>query len=304
MKMKLSLKTKIAGGCVLAATGLLLAAVNYIDIHRTIKFDYSRQTEMCRSLSGLRQDMAARAEAQEIATVISRIDQISLSSYSEIQEARGLVDHASFEVREYLDESQLLEAEQEYLELEQQRQDLLNEAKADDDIDAILEYAVYDVQTSGNEYLDTLVQEFIEKATQEDMSRSEKLKACYIYMVTNYEYGYNYNYSYGNSTKSIAWATAFLRDGYGACNNWSSAFLYIAKALGYDVSLSYGSTANSRGGSYEHYWPVFHIDGADYVFDPQVERDIMRKSGVIRFMRYGLDESEASAKYFYSSTVQ
>lgn len=303
-KMKITFKKKITASVAMVAIGALLVVTNYINLSRPIKIDYSQQVEMNSSMPGLQQDLLARAEAQEVATVIGRISNISLSSYQEIQEARELFEQASGSAKAYIDEKQLLEVEIAYAELEQQRADLLAEAIVDGDIYGVLEYASYDVQYSGNEYLDSLVQDLIDKATDENMSRSEKLKACYDYMVLNYEYGYNYNYSYGNGPKSVAWATAFLRDGYGACNNWSSAFLYVARALGYDVDLYYGSTANSRGGSYEHYWPVFHMDGTDYIFDPQVEHDITKKTGVIRYMRFGLTGSQASAKYFFSQVIQ
>jgi transglutaminase-like putative cysteine protease len=166
-----------------------------------------------------------------------------------------------------------------------------------------LDYAPCTIQNSGDSYLDTLVQEFIQSATTEGMSRSEQVQACYDYMVANYSYGSNSNYNYADSRHSVAWATAFLRDGYGTCNEWSSAFVYILRALGYDTDLYYGATAASGGGSAEHYWPVVHIDGVDYVFDPQVEGDLTRKSGVNAHKRFGLYGSSANAKYYFSQIV-
>lgn len=302
--MKISLKKGIAAGMVVAAAGALLAITSYTDTHRILEIEDSSPVTMNASLLAVEEDMEARMEAQEVAIVINKIDTITLASFYELQEARELYEGASKGARAYIDETQLLEAEQLYAELESMRERLLAEAQEEYDIYGILEYASCDVQTSGNEYLDTLVQEFIQKATTADMNRSEQLKACYDYMVWNYDYAYNYNYDYSSGKKSIAWATAFLRDGYGACNNWSSAFMYVARALGYEVDLYYGSTATSRNGNVEHYWPVFRIDGTEYVFDPQVEGDITRRTGVISNKRFGLTGSAADEKYFFSRIVQ
>lgn len=302
--MKISLKTGIAAGVVLAATGVLVAVTSYTDKHRILEVEENVPVAMSSSLLAIESDMEARVEAQEVAIVINKIDTVTLASYYELQEARELYESVSQGARAYIDPTQLLEAEQLYAELESKREGLLAEAQACNDIYGVLEYAACDVQTSGNEYLDTLVQEFIQNAVTEDMSRSEQLKACYDYMVWNYDYAYNYNYDYSSGKKSIAWATAFLRDGYGACNNWSSAFMYIARALGYEVDLYYGSTATSRNGSVEHYWPVIRIEGTEYLFDPQVEGDITRSTGVISNKRFGLTGSIVSEKYFFSQIVQ
>lgn len=302
--MKILLKKGIAAGMVVVATGALLAITSYTDTHRILEIEGTSPAAMSTSLIAVGEDMEARVEAQEVAIVINKINTVTLASYDELQEARELYEGASEGARAYIDETQLLEAEQLYADLENKREGLLAEAQEKNDIYGVLEYAPCNIKNSGNEYLDTLVQEFIQKATTPDMSRSEQLKACYDYMVWNYEYDYNYNYDYSSGKKSIAWATAFLRDGYGACNNWSSAFMYVARALGYEVDLYYGSTATSRNGNVEHYWPVIRIDGTEYVFDPQVEGDITRRTGVISNKRFGLTGSIVNEKYFFSQIVQ
>lgn len=302
--MKNSLKKGISAGVVVAATGALVAITSYMDTHRILEAAGTVPVTMSPSLFAVGEDMEARMEAQEVAIVINKLDTITLASYYELQEARELYESVSKGARVYIDESQLLEAEQLYAELESKREGLLAEAQANNDIYGVLEYASYNVQSSGNEYLDTLVQEFIQKATTSDMSRSEQLKACYDYMVWNYDYDDNYNYNYSSGKKSIAWATAFLRDGYGTCNHWSSAFMYVARALGYEADLYYGSTATSRNGNVEHYWPVIHANGTEYVFDPQVEGDITKRTGVISNKRFGLTGSTANEKYFFSQIVQ
>lgn len=304
MDMKISLRTGIAAGVVVAATGVLLAITSYMDNHRVFEMTCNEPAVMCDSLTAVKKDMIVRIEAEEVATVIGRIDTISLSSYYELQEARALYESASNAARAYIDETQLVEAEKAYAELERQRTGLLSDAISRGDLNGMLDYAACNIQYSGDDNLDCLVQELIQNAVTPEMSRSEQLRACYDYMIRNYDYAYNYNYSYGNGKKSAAWATAFLRDGYGACNNWSAAFMYVARALGYEVDLYYGSTATSRGGSVEHYWPVIRIEDMEYVFDPQVESDITRRTGVIAYKRFGLSESVADGKYFFQKIVE
>lgn len=301
--MKISFRTQIATGVLLTVTGVLVGISTYIDTHRVLAVEGVIPVEMNQSLTTVEEDMVARAEAQEVATVIDRIDNVSLASYYEIQEARSLYDHASNDARMYIDEQQLVEAEQTYAELEQERELLFAEAQESGDLNGMLDYAPCNVQYSEDVYLNTLVQELIQKATTDDMSRSQQLRACYCYMVEHYDYAYNYNYSYGNAPKSVAWATALLRDGYGACNNWSSAFMYVARALGYDCDLCYGSTASSRGGSVEHYWTVISMGEGEYIFDPQVERDMTRRSGVVGYKRFGITGSVADAKYYFLKIV-
>lgn len=294
----------IAAGIALAASLLLAAAAETSVRHQQLTVSMELPIGMDTSLTGVEADMAARMEAQEVTAAIEKLDVVSLSGYYEIQEARELYENASDEARNYIDQAQLIEAEQEYAQLEELQEQLLAEAEAAGDLYGILDYAPCQVQGSQDTYLDTLVQELIRQATTEDMSRSQKLKACYTYMVENYAYGYNYNYSYGGGSQSVAWATAFLRDGYGACNNWSSAFVYVARALGYEADLYYGGTAASGGGSTEHYWPVIRIDGREYIFDPQVEKDMFRRTGVVSYKRFGLTGTIAESKYYFLRVIE
>lgn len=302
--MKISLKTGAGAGMMLAMAASLVLITDYTDRHEQIQIETVETVAMSTSMEQIETEIAARIEAEEVSAVIARLDTVSLSSHNEILAARQLYENTSGDARAYINEQDLLDAESAYAQLEQDRAARLTEAIAGGDVMQVLEYADVQVQGSGDAYLDSLVQDFIAKATTDDMSRSEQLKACYDYMVANYSYGYNYNCNYGSGKKSVAWAAAFLRDGYGACNNWSSAFTYIARALGYDCRLCYGSTASSRGGSVEHYWPSIAVEGTEFIFDPQVEGDMTRRSGVNRHKRFGLTGAAASAKYYFSTTTE
>ncbi len=290
-----------AGVLFTAGAGLALGT-NYATVHRPVTAEVTAPETMARA-SFLREDFKAREEAAGLEAAIEKLDTISLTSHDELAALRESYDRASDATKTYVDEKELLRAEEAYAKLESEREDLLAEAFSSYDMIAILDYAECDIQTSGDADLDRMVQELIDNATTDDMSRGEKLTACYDYMVATYDYGYNYNYSYAGASKTIPWAKALLRDGYGACNNWSSAFAWIARALGYEVRVCYGSTASSGGGGVEHYWPILTVDGHDFVFDPQVERDMTRRSGSNNHMRYGMDESSAAEKYFFGQWI-
>lgn len=299
-KMKRIMQKGIAAGALVTAAGILAIATGCIEQYRTIVVKTDVSPAMCQVETALEADLTAKQEAQEVVSVIQNMRTISLASYGELQNARTLYNSVSSKAQEYIDEAQLLEAEAVYAELEAEREVMLLQAEENGRLDEILEYAPCQIQTSGDETLDTLVQELIQNAVTEDMTRSEQLKACYTYMVEHYTYGFNYNYRQGN-VKSIAWATVLLRDGYGACNNWSAAFMYVARALGYEADLYYGATAAAGGGTTEHYWPVIRIHGTEYVFDPQVEADMTRRSGIVAYKRYGIVDS---GKYYYQKTVE
>lgn len=293
----------IAAGCLILINTGLVKVADYVEEHRILDAVYEEPVIMTSNMDGLKADFAAREEASQVMLAIDSLDRISLTSYDEIQAVRELYDGASVDARSYIDEEQLLAAEDEYYQLENDREYLFETAAANNDLAGVLDYAPCNVTYSGNEVLDQLVQDYIAKATEPGMTRSEQVAACYDYMVANYSYEYNYNYSYTDK-KSIVWAIAFLRDGYGTCNNWNSAFMYIMRALGYEADLCYGSTASSRGGGVEHYWPVITIEGRQYVFDPQVEGDMTRRSGYNSHARYGLPGFDGNGKYYFSVYVE
>ena len=192
--MKISLKTGVSAGVMLALAASLITITDYTVKHEQIRIQTTETAVMSNaSMEEIGNEITARIEAEEISAVIAKLDTVSLSSYNEIQEARQLYENASGDARSYINEQGLLDAESTYAQLEQDRTAKLTGAIAGGDVMQVLEYADTQIQGSGDAYLDSLVQEFIGKAVTDDMSRSEQLQACYDYMVANYSYGYNYN---------------------------------------------------------------------------------------------------------------
>ena len=99
MKVLNKIKGRMAAGAMLVATGVLLTVTGYTDVHRQQEVVQTPRAEMNASLVAVETDLVHHMEAQEIDTVISGLDTVSLSIYYEIQEARALVDGASGEVR-------------------------------------------------------------------------------------------------------------------------------------------------------------------------------------------------------------
>ena len=121
MKVLNKFKGRMAAGAMLVATGVLLTVTGYTDVHRQQEVVQTPRAEMNASLVAVETDLVHHMEAQEIDTVISGLDTVSLSSYYEIQEARALVDGASGEARAYIDEEKLVAAEAAYARLNDER---------------------------------------------------------------------------------------------------------------------------------------------------------------------------------------
>ncbi len=132
---------------------------------------------------------------------------------------------------------------------------------------------------SGYEELDTLVSELIASVTTEDMNNYNKVWACYEYLIDNITYSRGmeaHTGEYSASDKSVTptevlWATDLLNSGQGCCYNYSAAFMYIMRALGYDAHLVSGNVPKYGGGVTPHCWLYVNLRGQQYTFDPDLD---------------------------------
>lgn len=133
---------------------------------------------------------------------------------------------------------------------------------------------------SGYPELDTLVNDLIAKVVTDDMNNYQKVWALYEWMIDNITYSRGmdantgaYSSSDPNTTpKEVLWATDLLNAGQGCCYNYSSAFMYILRALGYDAHLVSGSVPKYGGGETPHCWLYVNLDnGQQYTFDPDLD---------------------------------
>lgn len=131
--------------------------------------------------------------------------------------------------------------------------------------------------TSGDEELDACVQAVYDECTTEDMTQLEKLRACYDYVR-----GFRYlgrNSPLSNSVKTIpydlakGYALKIFQTGKGDCYNFTAAFLFLARGLGYDAEAIVGYCGYMWARSaIAHGWVTITMDdGNVYLFDPQIE---------------------------------
>lgn len=132
------------------------------------------------------------------------------------------------------------------------------------------------------QYLDTLLDDVI----SDDMTHYQKVRSCYDYLVSNTRYGSHMRYSgtqIGNVTAQQIINRYGTVEGYGAivlgsqvgyCNAYASAFILMARNLGFDASLVKGATKGAGGYYVPHQWAEININGTRYVFDPQLEQNL------------------------------
>ena len=135
--------------------------------------------------------------------------------------------------------------------------------------------------TSGYSELDALVSNFLnnELALTDDMSPYQKVWACYEFFIKRIVYNRGMNANAGQYSSSdpattpeeVLWATDLLNTYQGCCYNYSSAFVYIMRALGYDAHLLSGQVSSYGGGTTPHCWLYVNLGGTAYTFDPDVD---------------------------------
>ena len=102
---------------------------------------------------------------------------------------------------------------------------------------------------SGCDELDRLIDELFAKILKEDMGKYTKVWTCYEYLVDNITYSRGMDANTGaysesdpaTTRKEALWATDLLNSGQGCCYNYSAAFAYIMRAIGYDARLVSGN---------------------------------------------------------------
>lgn len=134
--------------------------------------------------------------------------------------------------------------------------------------------------------LDTYLDELMPTLIDDEMAPYEQLAACYDYLVDNVRYGShmrNLGATIGDVSCQSIYSSYGAVEGFGAvalsakvglCNAYASAFILMARKVGYDAYLVTGSTKSGGGGYAYHEWAEIDIDGTVYVFDPQLEQDL------------------------------
>jgi len=155
-----------------------------------------------------------------------------------------------------------------------------------------------------NELLDDIMAQLID----EEMDYFEQLKACYDYVVENTRYGSHLSHldaRVGDTTCRAIYRQYGEVEGFGAvalaanvgmCNAYASAFIMMARKIGYDAYLVRGSTKSGGGGYAYHEWCEIDIDGTRYVFDPQLDQSLAR-AGLKKYMVFGVTYDQIPGRY-------
>ncbi len=153
---------------------------------------------------------------------------------------------------------------------------------------------------SGYPELDSLVNDLIARITTSDMNNYQKVWALYEYFIDNITYSRGMDAHTGEysssdkatTPKEVLWATDLLNSGQGCCYNYSSAFMYIMRALGYDAHLVSGNVPKYGGGVTPHCWLYVNLSGGKYTFDPDLDMNFYTRD-----LRNGV-ENPARDRYF------
>ena len=138
--------------------------------------------------------------------------------------------------------------------------------------------------TSGYEELDRLIEDFMtmlknDGTIWDDMSNYQEVRAVYVWFIKKIEYSRGMDVNAGASSSSdpattpveVLWATDLFNTYKGCCYNYSSAFMYIMRYLGYDAHLVSGQVGKYGGGTTPHCWLYVNLGGVAYTFDPDVD---------------------------------
>ena len=135
--------------------------------------------------------------------------------------------------------------------------------------------------TTGSEALDAALDEALAACTTEDMTQDERLRACYDYVRA---FGYlGRNAAYGPEVRTIPYdaqvqfAEKIFATGKGDCYNFTAAFCFLARRLGYEAQPIVGECGyvwNWR--PIAHGWVELTRDGQTLLYDPQIENYNLR----------------------------
>ena len=163
---------------------------------------------------------------------------------------------------------------------------------------------------SGCDELDRLIDELFAKILKEDMGKYTKVWTCYEYLVDNITYSRGMDANTGaysesdpaTTRKEALWATDLLNSGQGCCYNYSAAFAYIMRAIGYDARLVSGNVPAYAGGVTPHCWVVVYLGGEPYTFDPDLDMNYhTRGDNETKDLWFGRKLEEV--KYFYQAVT-
>lgn len=162
-------------------------------------------------------------------------------------------------------------------------------AAAGDDAQERIDSAELNPVAPQSDALDDLLDDLLDEIVDPEHQPYEQLQDCYDYLVETVSYGSHtrnlgtlvgdgvscrqiYN-SYGEVE---GFGAVALTAKVGMCNAYASAFILLARKIGLEAQLVRGSTRSAGGGYAYHEWAEITVDGVTYLFDPQLEQDLVQ----------------------------
>ncbi len=162
-------------------------------------------------------------------------------------------------------------------------------------------------QKTGFTRLDNRVSELLASFRSKSSDTYELVLACYDWLVYNITYDsnlvYNPYYDFNSVYKCpvpyyvIEFAYEPLFEYEGVCDNFASAMVVFARAIGLDAYVRTGHMVLRNGTVNSHTWCEIVMDGVSYIFDPQADNSVYKRDGKNRHYYFGPSASSMASTY-------
>ena len=160
-------------------------------------------------------------------------------------------------------------------------------------------------QKTGFINIDQIVGTLLSQLRPKCKTTADLVQASYDWLVDNlsYKLGTYYPYYDYSSRSEIPIPFYVLYFSYcpfaektGVCDNFSTAYMIILRAIGIDAYIRTGKMYSS-GTTYDHVWVEALMNGKYYIFDPQVENRVKGSRGTNTHSYYCMPADENRSTY-------
>lgn len=142
--------------------------------------------------------------------------------------------------------------------------------------ETILNAATLNPMKTNNAELDSIIDGIFAKILTDGMTTYQKTMAIYTYLMDNCYYGWGAVSWSGKYVKHdddyvVVMGKHILKTGHGTCDNYSAAFVAMARRIGLNAYFARGYAGNQSGYLDTHEIAIVTIAGVDYSFDPQID---------------------------------
>lgn len=123
-------------------------------------------------------------------------------------------------------------------------------------------------QNASNGVLASTVSSILSTIITPEMTNDQKLLACFDWVCNTTSYKRTYETPAGDFTGQ--YAMDIFTTHQGNCYRYASAFAYLAKGCGFEARVTTGQIKSAKGGLTPHGWAEVFVDGAWYIFDPDM----------------------------------